>query len=434
LETDSESTKYHEVIRDPMSLVELTAKVHDNGFTKGRELSEFSADLYKIFNNAITWHAGGRWIADTVDDIDPNRCTAEELDAAQTRDFTTAATESDTSVPQIFTVAEILAELNIPTEFTAVTVEENRRSMPHLSSATEVQLDWGTSLLLPHNKDVAAVKWAKKLLKRGQKTVANIEASLEKDRRAVAGGVDDHFVECARCKRFRRIPPAARHRYAGADVIFRCPMEGRTCHEPSDDSRDDVEIADGGNDNGGSRISSNRSSSSTAKPRGTLPSKHAAAGGGRRAGDSTRARSSIKESSRSTPASMLHAEQASRRGARNPAKKGGGARTGAAAAAAAAARSGGRRSGTSGAPDMKAKRVLASGGSKRGSSGHTSLRVPVAPTAAETEAVEPTAARSPDDREESPPLLTAVAASKCIVVPEDDSSDDDDGDVTLTTV
>ena len=109
------------------------------------------------------------------------------------------------------------------------------------------QLDFGTSIVLPHSADVAAVKFLRKLGKRVARNVAGIKEDLDESAAAAAAAPQDRIpkVQCTDCGKWRVVgSPAALAMYEHGG-IFRCPEASRRCDQPCDDTADDIDVVGG---------------------------------------------------------------------------------------------------------------------------------------------------------------------------------------------
>ena len=70
--------------------VELKAKTLGTDAPKyagitGTQIAAFKKDLTRVFQNSIKWESEGRFIPDSVGDLDINDCTAADITASSTR-------------------------------------------------------------------------------------------------------------------------------------------------------------------------------------------------------------------------------------------------------------------------------------------------------------------------------------------------------------
>ena len=153
-ELDVNSETYFKVISidKAISFTEIRDAISKNGYQEGKEITQFTKQITRVFANAIRWHSRGRWVPDTVGDLDPNACSEVDIEKARTRPFITAS-ESETRDRRgssVFTIEKILEYERIPSEFLEITFQENAKDYKNLTSATKTQLDYSTSILLPH--------------------------------------------------------------------------------------------------------------------------------------------------------------------------------------------------------------------------------------------------------------------------------------------
>ena len=83
----------------PSSFAELRAKLKADAYNSaaGSDSGDpkapvrlFEADVRRVVANALRWHAGGRWVPDTIKKLDPNNCTVAEIEAAGTAEHKTS--------------------------------------------------------------------------------------------------------------------------------------------------------------------------------------------------------------------------------------------------------------------------------------------------------------------------------------------------------
>ena len=230
---------YHTCIEDPITLQDIERKAKTLGTnaaayagSEDLQIAGFKKDLTRVFRNSIKWESTGRFIADTDDDLDVNGCTPEDIANIKFTSFNTPA-KGKTGA---FTIKAIFKELTIPEEFGEVTVGENKRAFPGLKD-WETVLKHDTAVLLPHRQSVAAVRFAKELLKIACDRADDIPSDLAKNesvkQRAVRDGLEETQVQCSSCRNWRKVPAAAADKYPPG-VEFRCEMESRCCDEPDD--------------------------------------------------------------------------------------------------------------------------------------------------------------------------------------------------------
>eukprot|EP00592_Proboscia_alata_P011384 CAMPEP_0194384844 /NCGR_PEP_ID=MMETSP0174-20130528/76518_1 /TAXON_ID=216777 /ORGANISM="Proboscia alata, Strain PI-D3" /LENGTH=1114 /DNA_ID=CAMNT_0039172387 /DNA_START=69 /DNA_END=3413 /DNA_ORIENTATION=- len=248
-DTCSDRETYHEFIKDPISLrdVELKAKFEgncskvtaSNACYKGDTMAKiraFKEDLMQIFKNSINWESKGRFIADTVDDMDINDVGLEDIHAATTKFF--VCPSSGTKGP--FTIKGILKKLDIPKVFRKAMLEANQIGYPGLEDF-DTELQHSTTVLVPHRQSVAAVKFAKELLTIVETQVGSFPALLQAKEKAKTKGTVDDLVQCSTCHNWRKFPGAV---VKYGEINFRCEMEGRSCEEPDDfNTHSDVQLA-----------------------------------------------------------------------------------------------------------------------------------------------------------------------------------------------
>jgi len=239
-DTTAEHETYHACIRFPISLqdVELKAKAEGGGASKysgdiESKIRAFKKDIFRVFMKSIKWESEGRFIPDTEGELDINDCTVDDIEKARSKPFITAS-----SGRGAFTIKDIFEELSIPAEFANSTVEQNKEGYPSISD-WETVLDYKTSILIPHRQSVAAVVFAKKLLKAMKERVDGFVDALSKNKRAREEGTVDDMVQCSTCGNWRKFPGAVL-KYANV-TDFKCEMEARSCDEP-DDYRCDTDI------------------------------------------------------------------------------------------------------------------------------------------------------------------------------------------------
>ena len=249
---------YHQKVKHPISFAEIRTKVERNLYKKGTELQLFKADVEQVFNNAVRWHSA-RWIPDTDDDtLDPNDCPTEaDIEAAGAKPFVTSAEHGAFTLPQIF------EKEKIPKEFMKNTLKQNK-DIPGFKDLGS-QFNWGTSLLMPHRQDVAAVNMAHVLKAKAIESIdgigqemADAAAHLKQLKRADL----DNKVECAMCKKWRIVNAQQHRQFGGEGVEFRCVDAGRQCEEKCDDAagldNDDISVklktaGQGGGGGGGAK-------------------------------------------------------------------------------------------------------------------------------------------------------------------------------------
>ena len=171
---DQGGDTYHQTVKVPISLMEVRAKVKENMYRKGKELAQFQADVELVFRNAIQWHSE-RWIPDTDESsLDPNDCTEDDIKAAGAKAFITNEKHG------AYTLAAILKEEKIPTQFLKNTLIQNQEDHKKLKDK-DSEFNWGTSLLMPHRQDVAAVRLALKLEAFAIDSIQSIVPEMEED-------------------------------------------------------------------------------------------------------------------------------------------------------------------------------------------------------------------------------------------------------------
>ena len=226
---------YHTCIKNPITLhaVELKAKTLGTDAPKyagttGTQIAAFKKDLTRVFQNSIKWESEGRFIPDSVGDLDINDCTAADITASSTRPFNTGKKGP-------FTMHAIFQKRGIPPEFSKATVGANKDDFPDLTDKREFKCD--TSVLLPHSQSIAAVVFAKKLLKVSQDRVGGFQRVLVRNemakQRARRDDLADDQVQCNSCLKWRKVSAAVVEKYPEG-VDFRCEMENRGCEEPED--------------------------------------------------------------------------------------------------------------------------------------------------------------------------------------------------------
>eukprot|EP00035_Acanthoeca_spectabilis_P016441 m.334754 g.334754 ORF g.334754 m.334754 type:complete len:1093 (+) comp16529_c0_seq22:164-3442(+) len=239
---DEDSTdkieSYSKMIKHKIALSTIAEKV-DNGdydhSSPRQSVANFRRDLDLVFDNAIKWHAKGRWIPDTVDDLDVNDCSEQDIIDAGTKPFLTTHT--------IYTLRSIFNDQKIPDEFMDVVIANQGN---HLISPKEFKQLWdpadpaagfevGTTILLPHRQDVKAVRQAKKLRKFAQTSCDDVLREL-KSLRSLAGAPKaiDHWITCDQCHKERRCTQQQSKRFGGEGVPFWCEDIKRSCSEPTD--------------------------------------------------------------------------------------------------------------------------------------------------------------------------------------------------------
>jgi hypothetical protein len=229
--------------RAVLSFTEIKKKIANNKYADilSTAVQEFARDVERVLTCAINWHANGRFIPDTVDHLDPNDCTAADIEAAQALTHTTPKSANDTTKGKhLFTLEDIFEEKKIPKEFLGTTVQENKSSFPGLTATSEVA--YNTSFLLPHRQDVAAVTFCNYLQQQLDINIAGMTEDFESTAHTTAGGADDNLVQCADCDQWRKVPGAAHAKYKPKTAVFRCEMEQRNCTEPCDATADDVVV------------------------------------------------------------------------------------------------------------------------------------------------------------------------------------------------
>eukprot|EP00588_Corethron_pennatum_P008582 CAMPEP_0194269912 /NCGR_PEP_ID=MMETSP0169-20130528/4005_1 /TAXON_ID=218684 /ORGANISM="Corethron pennatum, Strain L29A3" /LENGTH=1821 /DNA_ID=CAMNT_0039011759 /DNA_START=204 /DNA_END=5666 /DNA_ORIENTATION=+ len=246
--TTAEHETYHACIRFPISLqdVELKAKAEGAVISKysgdiESKIRAFKKDIFRVFMKSIKWETEGRFIPDTEGELDINDCTLDDIEKARSKPFITAR-----SGRGAFTIKDIFEELSIPAEFANSTVEQNKEGYPSIND-WETVLDYGTTILIPHRRSVAAVVFAKKLLEAMKERVDGFVDSLSKRKRAREEGTVDDMVQCSTCGNWRKFPGAVL-KYANV-TDFKCEMEARSCDEPDDYRRDtDIDLPQHGSD------------------------------------------------------------------------------------------------------------------------------------------------------------------------------------------
>jgi len=232
----SDHETYHGFIKDPISLKDIERKIKQEGSARPIYVGDaedktlaFKKDITKVLKNSIKWESEGRFIADTVEDLDINDVTAGDIDAATTQPF--VCPSSGTKGP--FTIKDMLKKLDIPDEFKKATFEANRSAYPEMKDWT-TELNHSTTLLVPHRRSVAAVKFAKRLLTIVDEQVEGFPAIIRSKKRAKEKGTVDDLVQCSLCQNWRKFPGAV---IKYGEVNFTCEMEGRSCEEPDDYNR-----------------------------------------------------------------------------------------------------------------------------------------------------------------------------------------------------
>jgi hypothetical protein len=231
------ASEYANEIADPLSFAEIRANVEANRAynTKGKEIEEFRAAITKVLKNAVRWHSKGKWIPDNENkDLDPNNCEAWQLEPDITKFKPYIVNQKD----NVFTIRTILEFNRIPNSFQKQTLEQN--AIKGLNTIDD-EVNWKTSVLLPHRLDVAAVKIARNLLKSADEILNKIDEKMEAQTKVQKEDTEKK-VQCSKCKNWRHVDDRMYSRFSKDDVDFRCVDAKRKCSEPDDDG--DVELDD----------------------------------------------------------------------------------------------------------------------------------------------------------------------------------------------
>eukprot|EP00041_Stephanoeca_diplocostata_P007561 m.107975 g.107975 ORF g.107975 m.107975 type:complete len:1136 (-) comp16938_c0_seq2:100-3507(-) len=221
---------------EPISLREITNKLKAMqypGRTVADKVRGFGNDLQQMCDDAIAWHSRGRWVPDTDDDLDVNAFTAEDIMGVTVKPFVTPS-EAEEKVKGIkackplFNIPGILKHLDIPPEFLDIVIEQNRDAPGFkdvtASNCKTLELDYGTTLLVPHRDDVKAVTFAKRLRDACEKEVRSIAKKF-----AMVLAADDSWAQCVLCHKWRLLNQEQYAIYSRPDTQFRCKDISRSC-------------------------------------------------------------------------------------------------------------------------------------------------------------------------------------------------------------
>eukprot|EP00035_Acanthoeca_spectabilis_P016438 m.334646 g.334646 ORF g.334646 m.334646 type:complete len:1251 (+) comp16529_c0_seq16:348-4100(+) len=231
-ECSEKNEDYNATVSEKIALSDVENKVDAGEYDRAdveQSVKAFRRDVELVFTNAIKWHSTGRWIPDTVDDLDVNECTQEDIAAAQTKPFVTTK--------HIYTLRAIFKHRSVPVEFKDVTISNQQHR--NITTAQFKRL-WdpaknkgfaeGTSILLPHRQDVQAVTQAKELMEFAAKSADDVVKELRKLKQPPRRAVEvDHWITCDQCHIDRRCTPEQAKRFGGDGVLFQCSDIGVSC-------------------------------------------------------------------------------------------------------------------------------------------------------------------------------------------------------------
>ena len=134
-----------------------------------------------------------------------------------------------------FTIKAIFKEKGIPDNFFKVTLaNQDNENFEGVALSPSTEFEVGTSLLLPHRQDVAAVEAARELLDMCVKRIDGIATTSETQTEGT-----DNWVQCADCEKWRCVTNEQRAKYSNIGVTFRCIDVDRSCSESRDDTDQD---------------------------------------------------------------------------------------------------------------------------------------------------------------------------------------------------
>lgn len=247
---------YYTFTKSPMSLKELKEKVEKTSYyDKGNFKEQFGADLRQIFDNAIAWHSRGRWVADTCTRLNPNNCTYEDQCGSKTNqvvvhkrpkgqstnDKCDKCGGAESPICGKYTIREILRAYfgnkrggeEAANAFEESVVEQNKENYAGLTPKKD--LEYGTSLLIPHRVDQTAVKIGLRLIRDMESKLKYHEYKLKAAQAQAKNNPVEFWLQCADCNHWRKFPSDIYDKYGKQDKVFKCTFEGRSCNQPDDD-------------------------------------------------------------------------------------------------------------------------------------------------------------------------------------------------------
>ena len=197
-----------------LSLVEIVEKIEKNKYEgKGAQpVQRFKKHVNSVLGLAINFHTA-RWTVEGK----VEKCSKGAR-----------------------TVESMLKSLGIPAEFNAITAQRNVEG-----ADAKAKLKVGTEVRLPAAKDVDAVKFLIEIQAFfAHPLMTGIEDELQTKLAIAQKDVEDQWVQCADCFKWRIVDAATYQEYEKDDAIFTCQKVKRSCKDACDSNMhaDSVEV------------------------------------------------------------------------------------------------------------------------------------------------------------------------------------------------